>query len=207
MLLDYCRWNGTSGCVFYPVGVLPGSAFSSGAIRRTAGRQVRCTTSGLVCILATAMLLLATTVHADAPPNWTFQAFDDALRQAGQEQRRVFLYFGRHGCPSCEKTNRESFTDERVIERINAHYVLAYVDSESGERLHLPSGERITEMELGVRLKVFGTPFFYFIEPDGEPILRAPGYQSAAEFLLFDEFVHGEHYKQKTISEFKADKS
>lgn len=151
-----------------------------------------------------AMVVAPATAPADPPPDWTFLSFDDALRQAGETQRRVFLYFGRHGCPSCEKTNRESFTDPRVIERFNAGYLLAYVDSESGERLRLPNGERITEMELGVRLKVFGTPFFYFMEPDGSPILRAPGYQSAEEFLLFDRFVSEGHYQRQTFAEFKA---
>lgn len=144
---------------------------------------------------------------ADPPADWTFHAFDDALKQAGQEQRRVFLYFGRHGCPSCERTNRESFSDPRVIERFNANYVLAYVDSESGKRLRLPSGERITGMELGVRLKVFGTPFFYFMEPDGSAILRAPGFQSAEDFLLYDRFVDGGHYRHRSFVEFKADGS
>ncbi|MCB1724846.1 MAG: thioredoxin fold domain-containing protein [Chromatiaceae bacterium] len=142
--------------------------------------------------------------RADPPGGWQFLPFDQALRKAQQEQRRVFLYFGRHGCPSCEKTNRESFSDPRVVEHFNAHYVLAYVDSESGERLRLPSGERITEMELGVRLKVFGTPFFYFMEPDGGAILRAPGYQSADEFLRYDRFVNEGHYKQRSFAEFKA---
>jgi thioredoxin-related protein len=146
-------------------------------------------------------------VAADPPEGWTFHPFDEALKLAGQEERRVFLYFGRHGCPSCERTNRESFSDPRVIETYNANYVLAYVDSESGGRLRLPSGERITEMELGVRLKVVGTPFFYYMEPNGTPILRAPGYQSAEEFLLFDRFVNEGRYKDQTFSEFKASDS
>ena len=107
-------------------------------------------------------------------------------------------------CPSCDKTNRESFSDPRVIDRYNEHFVLAYADSESGKRLRLSSGERITEMELGIKLKVIGTPFFYFMEPSGKPILRAPGYQSAEEFLLFDRYVHGGHYKEQTFAEFKA---
>lgn len=144
---------------------------------------------------------------ASPPAGWGFLPLDEALKIAKQQQRRVFLYFGRHGCPSCDKTNRESFSDPRVVEQFHRNYVLAYVDSESGRRLRLPSGERITEMELGVRLKVFGTPFFYFMEPDGSPILRAPGYQSAEEFLLFDRFVSGGHYKGQSFSEFKAARS
>ena len=144
---------------------------------------------------------------ADPPDGWSFHPLDEALEIAGKEEQRVFLYFGRHGCPSCERTNRESFSDPRVMQEYNANYVLAYVDSESGKRLRLPSGERITEMELGVRLKVIGTPFFYYMEPNGAPILRAPGYQSAEELLLFDRFVDEGHYKDQTFSEFKASNS
>jgi len=154
--------------------------------------------------LTAVLVLFAAPAGADPPPGWTFHPYDQALKLAKESQRRVFLYFGRHGCPSCDKTNRESFTDDRVIEQYNANYVLAYADSEGGERLRLPGGERITEMELGVRLKVFGTPFFYFMEPDGSPVFRAPGYQSAGDFLLFDRFVNGGHYKQHTFAEFKA---
>jgi thioredoxin-related protein len=144
---------------------------------------------------------------ANPPEGWTFHPLDKALKLAKQEQKRVFLYFGRHGCPSCDKTNRESFTDPRVIDSYNANYVLAYADSEGGNRLRLSSGERITEMELGVKLKVFGTPFFYFMESNGAPILRAPGYQSADELILYDAFVNGDHYKKQSLAEFKAARS
>lgn len=141
---------------------------------------------------------------AGPPDGWDFMPLDKALRVAAEQQRPVFLYFGRQGCPACEKTNRESFTDPQVIERYRANYVLAYADSEGGKRLRLSNGERITEMELGVKLKVFGTPFFYFMEPGGKPIMRAPGYQSAQEFLLYDRFVNGGHYRDSTLTEFKA---
>lgn len=159
---------------------------------------------GPTALLILVLLGWSAAVVADPPEGWTFYPLDEALKLAKQQQKRVFLYFGRHGCPSCDKTNRESFTDPRVIENFNANYILAYADSEGGSRLRLSSGERITEMELGVKLKVFGTPFFYFMEPNGSPILRAPGYQSADEFMLFDSFVNDGHYRQQSFTEFKA---
>ena len=159
----------------------------------------------LALVLFAASIALPGAAVADPPQGWDFLPLDKALQIAAQEQRPVFLYFGRHGCPSCEKTNRESFTDPRVIERYRKNYVLAYADSESGKRLRLNSGERITEMALGVKLKVFGTPFFYFMQPSGKPIMRAPGYQSAEDFLLLDRYVNGVHYRQQTFSDFKAE--
>ena len=154
-------------------------------------------------LLATCLAWLPP-VLAEPPEGWDFLPLDRALRSAQQDKRPILLYFGRHGCPSCDRTNRESFTDPRVVERFNANYVLAYADSEGGKRLRLGSGERITEMELGVKLQVFGTPFFYFMRPDGKAIARAPGYQSADDFLLLDRYVSGGHYQRMTLAEFKA---
>lgn len=77
-------------------------------------------------LLTAPALQCATPALADALDKRSFQSFDDALRQAKQEQRRVFLCFGRHGCPSCDRTNCESFSDERAIKRFNDHYMLAY---------------------------------------------------------------------------------
>ncbi|MEJ2176872.1 MAG: thioredoxin fold domain-containing protein [Gammaproteobacteria bacterium] len=142
------------------------------------------------------------TTQADPPENWQFLSFDKARQQSIEQGRRMFVYFGRHGCPTCARVNRESFTDKRVFERFNNNYVLAYVDSESGERLKLPSGERVTEMDLGIRHKIVGTPYFFFMDPDGTTILSFPGYISADQFLALDVFVDGEHYKTRTLEQF-----
>ena len=82
-----------------------------------------------------------------------------------------------------------------------------YVDAESGKRLTLPSGERITEAELGVRLQAFATPLFVYMTPQGEKIMQAPGFKTVQDFRDFDRFVRGGHYKQQTLLEFLRGKS
>jgi len=130
---------------------------------------------------------VAAAAPADAPEGYPFQRFDQALRQAGESGRPVFVYFGRYGCGYCEKTNKEAFSDPGVRERYVEHYELAYVDAESGRRLRLPSGERITERELGTRYDAFVTPVFTYLTPDGEKIGRLIGLQSVDTLLAADE--------------------
>lgn len=139
---------------------------------------------------------------ADAPHGWDFLAFDEARAQAIKENRPLFVYFGRYGCPTCARVNHESLADPEVRRRYHEHYVLAYVDAESGDRLRLPNGEKMTEMDLGIRYKVFGTPFFFFMEPDGSTITRLPGFVSVARFLALDRYVSGGHYRNQTLQEF-----
>ncbi len=151
------------------------------------------------------LLCLCLTVReglTDAPADWNFLAFDAARAQAITKNRPLFVYFGRYGCPTCARVNHESLTDPEVHRRYHEHYVLAYVDAESGERLRLPNGERVTEMDLGIRYEVFGTPFFFFMKPDGETITRIPGFVSVAQFLVLDLYVHGGHYHHQTLEEF-----
>jgi thioredoxin-related protein len=132
------------------------------------------------------MLISAAAAYAEAPDGYPFKPFDEAMRQAQDEGKPLFVYFGRYGCGYCEKTNKEAFSDEMVRARYTDHYALAYVDAEGGERLRLPSGERITERELGTRYDAFVTPVFSFMTPEGELVLRLVGVQRIEDLLEAD---------------------
>jgi thioredoxin-related protein len=135
------------------------------------------------------MLAAIASASANPPEGYSFLRFDDAMRQANKDRRLVFVYFGRYGCAYCDKTNREAFADASVREKYVNHYVLTYVDAESGRRLRLPSGERITERELGTRYNAAVTPVFSFMTPDGTRILKLIGLQSKVDLLEADRKI------------------
>ena len=126
---------------------------------------------------------------ANPPAGYPFLRFDEALKQANAEVRLVFVYFGRYGCAYCDKTNKEAFADPVVRERFVGNYILTYVDAESGRRLRLPSGERITERELGTRYAAAVTPVFSFMTPDGTRVLKLIGLQSRESLLEADRKI------------------
>jgi thioredoxin-related protein len=157
----------------------------------------------LLCLLALCLVLPA---RADPPQGgYPFVAYDEGLERAQRDSKRIFLYFGRLGCAWCERVNKEAFTEAEVRRRYIEHYVLVYLDTEGGRRLTLPSGERITEMDLAARYRVMATPVFAYLEPDGRLIVRVVGVQSARDFLLYDEFVHGEAYRRQDLRQFLAE--
>lgn len=139
--------------------------------------------------LAFAMLMFIASVAANPPAGYPFLSFDQAMNQARSKGRLMFVYFGRYGCSYCDKTNKEAFSDPSVRDKYVGHYALAYVDSESGRRLRLPSGERITEREFSTRYNAAITPVFSFIAPDGTAILRLIGLQDKAGLLEADRKV------------------
>jgi thioredoxin-related protein len=126
---------------------------------------------------------------ADKPAGYPFRTFDQAMQQALAQSRPLFVYFGRYGCGYCDKTNKEAFSSKKVREIYTKNYVLAYVDAESGKRLRLPSGERITEREVGTRYNAFVTPIFTFMTAEGEPLHRLVGVQRIEDLLSADTIV------------------
>ena len=137
----------------------------------------------MIRILGFILCLTGTIALADPPEGYPFLPFDKAMKQANAEAKLMFVYFGRYGCGYCDKTNKEAFSDSEVKGHYSRNYVLAYVDSESGKRLRLPSGERITERELGTRYNAFVTPIFSFMSPDGTVITRMVGVQRIEDLM------------------------
>lgn len=141
--------------------------------------------------LALILLILGivTPASANPPADYPFLHFDEALKQARSGGRLVFIYFGRYGCAYCDQTNKEAFSDPTVRDRYVGHYILTYVDSESGRRMRLPSGERITERELSTRYNAAITPVFSFMTTDGTWVLRMIGRQTKTSLLEADRKI------------------
>jgi thioredoxin-related protein len=153
-------------------------------------------------ILLLAGLLWTGAAFADPPRGYPFVDFDAGLKAARESGKPIFLYFGRYGCAWCDHTNRKTFSNAALKKLYTENYVLVYVDAESGKRLTLPSGERITEAELGVRLQAFATPLFVYLTAAGDKIVQVPGFKTVQDFRDYDRYVRGGHYKQKTLLEF-----
>ncbi|MET0029141.1 MAG: thioredoxin fold domain-containing protein [Candidatus Thiodiazotropha sp.] len=135
------------------------------------------------------MQLLPVMAQADAPEGYSFLPFDKAMEKSLTENKPLFVYFGRYGCGYCEKTNKEAFVDPEVKRRYQDHYILAYVDAESGKRLRLPSGERIQERELGTRYNALVTPIFTFLDSSGKSLYRLVGVQRIEDLIEADERI------------------
>ena len=153
-----------------------------------------------------ASTLLVSLAWADAPAGYPFVTHDAGLARAKVENKPVLLYFGRYGCAWCDHVNRKTFSDPSLKQLFSDNYVLIYVDAEGGKRLRMPSGERLTEGELGARLGAFATPLFVFMTPDGKVVAKIPGFKTVDDFKDFDRYVRGGFYQKQTLLEFLGSK-
>lgn len=152
------------------------------------------------------LLVCSCASFADPPPDYPFLDHDSGLKRARAEAKPILLYFGRYGCAWCDHVNRKTFSDPGLKSMLSEQYVLIYVDAEGGKRIRLPSGERLTEGELGARLGAFATPLFVFMTPAGQVVAKIPGFKTVADFQDYDRYVRGGHYRKQTLAEFLGSK-
>ena len=98
----------------------------------------------------------------------------------------------------------EVFVDAALAERMKAGFVLAYVDTESGDRIRLGSGEVITEMQYATRSRILGTPTFVYISPEQKPLFKKAGFQSIEQMRQYADYILDDHYRSMTLAEFVA---
>ena len=143
-------------------------------------------------------------VLAAPPEEYQFMPLNEAAEQAQVSGKPMMLYFGRYGCTTCRKMHAEVFTDAAVLERYNRDFVLAYVDTESGNRIRLGSGERITEMQYASRNRILGTPTFVFFSPQQKPLFKKAGFQSIEQMKQYADFIVEGHFEQMSLADYLA---
>lgn len=141
---------------------------------------------------------------AAPPEGYQFLSLTEATQLASRENKPMLLYFGRYGCTTCRKMHAEVFTDASLSAKYNNAFVLAYVDTESGNRIKLGNGERTTEMQFATRSRILGTPTFIYFSPEQKPLFKKAGFQTVAQMNLYGDYILQKHYESMPLQEFMA---
>ena len=155
-------------------------------------------------MLAMLLVLFVDTLGAAPPEGYRFQSLDEAMQTARNENKPMLLYFGRYGCSTCRKMHAEVFADEALGRRLNADFVLAYVDTESGNRIKLGNGEIITEMQFATRNRILGTPTFIFFSSEQKPLFKKAGWQTLVQMNRYADYILENHYQSMPLAEYLA---
>jgi uncharacterized protein YyaL (SSP411 family) len=101
--------------------------------------------------------------HADNPVDW-YPWGDEALNKAKAENKPIFLSIGYSACHWCHVMARESFTDPKIAEILNADYVSIKVDRE--ER---PDVDEVYIEAVRILTGTAGWPLSVFLTPELKP--------------------------------------
>ncbi len=162
------------------------------------------TRSLMKAVIFSAFFLVLNPVSAAPPEQYEFLDLTQALKKSSAENKPMFLYFGRYGCSTCRKMHKEVFSDSSVLANYKNKFVLAYVDTESGNRIKMPNGERTTEMQFATRNRILGTPTFIYFAHDQKPLFKKAGFQTIEQMNRYSQFVDQKHYKTSTLKDFMS---
>lgn len=141
---------------------------------------------------------------AAAPDGYQFLNLTQAWQTAQKQNKPMLIYFGRYGCSTCRKMHKEVFTDPEVSYNYNNKFVLAYVDTESGNRIKMPNGERTTEMQFATRNRILGTPTFIYFGKEQQPLFKKAGFQSIKQMNKYSDYVDQGLYATLKLKDYLA---
>ena len=93
------------------------------------------------------------------------------INESKDLNKPILLYFRSETCYWCIVFEKESLSDEGVIDILNKNFVLISID-------------QIRQKKVAANLNVWSSPYMIFFEPDGGEILRIPGYIKKEDFLV-----------------------
>lgn len=141
------------------------------------------------------------TPPADAKkPQLQWVGYGEALERAAKEDKHVLIDFYTTWCGWCKVMDNKTYTDPAVVGLLNAHFLIAKVNAESGRKFPVRDMQ-MSGQELATQFGVRSFPMTAFLMPDGTKIANLPGYIPAEKFTKVLEFVHTRKYLKDTEAE------
>lgn len=131
--------------------------------------------------------------------NWL--KFDEGLKQAKKEKKKIMAFFYTDWCGYCKRMFNYTFKDEGIKKILDKNFVSIKVNGESRDKI-LVDKANITERELTSQYGVRGFPTTWFLEPDGQKLSPMVGYRTAEEFADVLNYVAGEWYKKVSFDDY-----
>ncbi len=131
--------------------------------------------------------------------NWL--KYDQGLKQAVKEKKKIMVFFYTDWCGYCKKMNNYTYKDEDIKKILAKSFISVTVNGESKNSI-LVDKANITERELTSRFGVRGFPTIWFLEPNAEKISSLIGYRDAKNFADVLSYLADNWYKTLSFEEY-----
>ena len=111
--------------------------------------------------------------------------FNTGLAQAQQTGKLAVIDCYTDWCGWCKVMDKKTFSDSKIIERINERYIAIKFNPEKPGKYFAGSKDSLSGRQLLMALsnnKPSGYPTFFFFVPQDAKLFQLPGYQDANQF-------------------------
>ncbi len=127
------------------------------------------------------LVLLGFSAKAQGQINW--MKFEEAIEANSKDPKMLLVDVYTNWCGWCKKMDKETFTDPKVIEHVNANFYAVKLNAENTERSFEFMGKTYNEAQMAAAMRVRSYPNFVLIEPKLQNIAQLPGYRNPEAFL------------------------
>ncbi len=100
--------------------------------------------------------------------------FDEGMKKAREENKKMLVFVTLPTCVWCEKMKQETFSDDKIMSRLEEKYIPVLVDASKD-----PAINKIAPLFGGD----ISTPAFVIYSPDGKPVDGWIGYLPREDFV------------------------
>ncbi|MCC5921252.1 MAG: thioredoxin fold domain-containing protein [Cyclobacteriaceae bacterium] len=137
------------------------------------------------------VLLTASTFPHSTPKENAIQwvSLEEAQELTKSNPKKVFIDVYTTWCGYCKKMDRETFSNEEVINYVNENFYAIKLNAGSKETVSF-NGKEYTEQELARAFRVSGYPTIVFVNEQFNEITPVPGFRKSKDFLeMLESFV------------------
>ena len=113
----------------------------------------------------------------------TWLGYNDALAQARDFDKPVYLHFTAKWCKWCVKMQDETYTDPRVVRYMSENFFAVKVDTEQNPAL-------------ARKYQAKSLPTLWFLDSQGKGLTAIEGYMGADKLLRVLEYVSTKAYEE-----------
>lgn len=162
---------------------------------------------GLLFILG--MLTLAFSnenVQHTAGSEVDWKDFEKGIELAQKEDKKVFIDVYTDWCGYCKKMDKNTFTDDKVVELLNKHFVAIKLDAESKKTVSYKGKEMSKREVAGKVFRVQGFPTTVYLDSDISMLSKPlSGYLSPKTARMVLTFYGKDIYKKQSWEAFKKE--
>jgi thioredoxin-related protein len=134
--------------------------------------------------------------------------FDEALKTAKKENKKVIVDVYTDWCGWCKKMDRDAYSNSEIKKIISDNFVVVKLDAEGSGKTSY-NGKSYTDAGLAEYFQVSGYPTTVFLNSEGKVIEftydkykmnNLPGYYTADDFKKVLEYIRDEKYKDTDLS-------
>lgn len=118
-------------------------------------------------------------------------SYNEGIKKMKEENKKGYLHFYTDWCGYCKLMKKQTFSNSKVINYLNKHYIAIEVNAED------KNAKAIVK-----KYKVDRFPLNFFLHTDATVIGARPGYIAPDLFVSMLKFIDTDSYKTKSFAQY-----